>query len=154
GLGMRLIAARPARSGAVIAVLAVSAGGILLMLGVASLLDRLPNDPPPLGERYQLTGPAGARSPPPLARRPGVRSAASRYEIRAADSFDLGESLKVIGYAGDHTRFEAPPLAEGRRLRGMNEAEVGVGLAGALGLRPGSTLALAVPGGGDLHLRV
>jgi putative ABC transport system permease protein len=154
GLGMRLIAARPARSAGVVAVLGVSAGVILLMLGMASLLDRLQHDPALLGKRYQLTLPASAGSPKRLARVPGVRSAASRYEIRAADSFQLGESLKLIGYSGDHTNFEAPPLAEGRRLRGRSEAEVGVGLAGALGLRPGSTLAVAVPGGSELRLRV
>ncbi len=154
GVGMRLIAARPARSAAVVAVLGVSAGVILLMLGMASLLDRLQNDPALLGKRYQLTVPASAGTPAQLAGISGVSAAASRYEVRAADSFELGESLKLIGYSRDHTDFEAPPLADGRRLRGGHEAEVGEGLAGALGLRPGSTLAVAVPGGRELRLRV
>jgi putative ABC transport system permease protein len=154
GLGIRLVAARPGRSAAVVAVLAVSAGVILLMLGMASLLDRLQHDPALLGKRYQLTLPASAGSPERLMRVPGVHSAASRYEIRGADSFELGESLRLIGYSGDHTDFESPPLAEGTRLRGRGETEVGVGLAEALGLRPGSTLAVAIPGGKELRLRV
>ena len=68
---------------------------------------------------------------------PGVADAARALLVDAADSFRLGEPLRLIAYPGDHTRFEAPPLAEGRRLRGPGEAEVGVGLADALGLRPG-----------------
>jgi len=154
GLGMRMVAARPARTASVVAVLGVSTGLILLMLGMASLLDRLQNDPALLGKRYQLTVPASAGNARRLERVPGVRSAGARYEVQAGDSFDLGESLTLIGYRGDHTAFEAPPLAQGRRLRGRSEAEVGVGLAGALGLRPGSTLAVEVPGGKELRLRV
>jgi len=60
----------------------------------------------------------------------------------------------MIAYPGDHTRFEAPPLAEGRRLRGAGEAEVGVGLADALGLRPGATLAVQGAGGDEARFRV
>ena len=63
--------------------------------------------------------------------------------------------MRLIGYPGDHTQFEAPPLASGRRLRSDREAEVGLGLADALGLRPGSTLAVQSGGGGDeIRLRV
>ena len=85
---------------------------------------------------------------------PGVRDAAPRYQLSAADSFRLGQPVRLIGYPGDHTRFEAPPLASGRRLRAANEAEVGLGLADALGLRPGSTLAVQAPGGDEIRLRV
>ncbi|HEX8102755.1 MAG TPA: FtsX-like permease family protein, partial [Solirubrobacteraceae bacterium] len=66
----------------------------------------------------------------------------------------LGEPLRLLAYPGDHTEFEAPPLASGRRLRGDAEAEVGVGLADALGLRPGSTLAVQTSGGGEARFRV
>src|SRR5207249_1628537 len=45
-------------------------------------------------------------------------------------------------------------LGAGRRLRGNDEAEVGSGLAQALGLSVSSTLALALPSGGELRLRV
>ena len=53
-----------------------------------------------------------------------------RYSIDAADSFRLGEPIRLVAYPGDHTRFEDPPLAEGRRIRGPNEVEVGVGDGG------------------------
>ena len=42
----------------------------------------------------------------------------------------------------------------GRRLRGTRETEVGQGLAQALGLTEGSVLALALPSGAELRLRV
>jgi ABC-type lipoprotein release transport system permease subunit len=77
-----------------------------------------------------------------------------RYEEQAADSFDLGEAVDVIAYRGDHTAFEAPPLVAGRRQSGPGSAEVGAGLADALGLSPGSPLALALPDGAELRLRV
>ena len=60
----------------------------------------------------------------------------------------------MIAYPSDHTRFEAPPLASGARLRGADAAEVGVGLAQVLGLSPGSTLALALPSGVEARFRV
>ena len=85
---------------------------------------------------------------------PGVRDAAPRYELEGADAFRLGQPVELIGYPGDHTRFEAPPLASGRRLRAANEAEVGLGLADALGLRPGSTLAVQAGFGEEIRLRV
>jgi ABC-type lipoprotein release transport system permease subunit len=83
-----------------------------------------------------------------------VQSAAPRYEVEAADSFSLGETVDVIAFRGDHTTYEAPQLVAGRRLRGRDEAEVGNGLAQALGLGPGSVLALALPNGRELRLRV
>ena len=125
------------------------------MLALASLLERLRDDPGTVGKRYQLT----AQLDP--ARLPAVRGAARRgatpaprYSVDAADSFRLGEPLRLVAYPGDHTRFEAPPLAAGRRLRGPDEVEVGLGLADALGLRPGSTLAAQLPGGGEVRFRV
>ena len=74
--------------------------------------------------------------------------------MQAADAFALGETINVIAFAGDHTRFEAPALVSGRRLRGSREAEVGEGLAQALGLTTGSILGLALPSGGEIRLRV
>jgi ABC-type lipoprotein release transport system permease subunit len=52
-----------------------------------------------------------------------------------------------VAFRGDHTRYEAPPLASGRRLRTEREAEVGAGLAEALGLHVGGTLAVQLPRG-------
>ena len=79
---------------------------------------------------------------------------APRYQVEVADSFRLGEPLRLVAFPGDHTAFEAPPLAEGRRVRGPGEAEVGLGLADALGLRPGATLAVQLEGAGELRFRV
>ncbi len=153
-LGGRLVAARRVRAAATLTMLGVSAAFILLMLALASELSTLENDPKALGRRYQLT----ASLPPSNAARIrsilGVVAAAPRYEVTALDTYSLGETVDVIAYPGDHTEFEAPPLSEGRRLRGNGDAEVGTGLAQVLGLGVGSTLALALPSGRELRLRV
>ena len=137
---------RAARWVAAVATIGVCAGVVTLMLALASLLERLRDDPGTVGKRYQLTVQLDDAS---LAARcapcPGVADAGPRYAIDAADSFRLGKPLRLVAYPGDHTRFEAPPLASGRRLRGAGEIEVGLGLADALGLRPGSTLAVQLP---------
>jgi ABC-type antimicrobial peptide transport system permease subunit len=153
-LGARLVSARRARMAATAVTLGMSAGFVLLLLALASALQTLETDPGALGKRYQLT----AQLPPDQASRvrgiPGVQAAAPRYTTDAADSFQLGESIDVIAYPGDHTVFEAPPLSVGRRVRGPDEAEVGAGLADALGLSPGSTLALAFASGAELRVGV
>jgi FtsX-like permease family/MacB-like periplasmic core domain len=154
GLGARLVGTRRVRLAATVTTLGLSTAFVLLLLSLASALGALETDPGALGRRYQLI----ASAPPSLAPRvravPGVQAAAPRYQILAADSFSLGETINVIAYAGDHTRFEAPPLTSGRRLRGSAEAEVGAGLAAALGVTDSSTLALALPSGKELRLRV
>ena len=153
-LGARLVRARRARLVATVVTLGLSTAFVLLMLSLASALTALETDPGALGKRYQLTAtlpPSGAKQVRAIA---GVAAAAPRYEVSAADSFSLGETVTVIGYPGDHTVFEAPPLVDGRRIRGSSEAEVGAGLADALGLSPGSTLALALGSGSELRLRV
>jgi ABC-type lipoprotein release transport system permease subunit len=101
-----------------------------------------------------MTAPAPPSMAAQIAHLSGVDAAAPRYEVEAADSYSLGETVDVIAFPGDHTRFEAPQLVSGRRLRGSDEAEVGSGLAQALGLDPGSTLALALSNGRELRLRV
>ncbi|MGZ4203628.1 MAG: FtsX-like permease family protein, partial [Thermoleophilaceae bacterium] len=154
GVGMRLVAARRARTLATVAVLGVSAGVVLLMLSMASLLQRLENDPSLVGKRYQLTVSFPAERAGEIAALPGVAAAAPRYETDAADSFELGESLRMIAYPGDHTPFEDPPLAQGRRVRSPGEAEVGTGVAEPLGLRPGATLAVELPNGRETRFRV
>jgi hypothetical protein len=153
-LGARLVAARRTRLLATLAVLGTSAAFILLMLALATALTSLETDPAALGKRYQLVASLPASDAARVAALPGVAAAAPRYELTAADSFALGETIDVIAYPGDHTRFEAPPLASGTRLRSAREAEVGVGLAQVLGLSPGSTLALALPSGIETRFRV
>ena len=153
-LGARLVGARRARLVATVVTLALSAAFVLLMLALASELRNLETDPGALGKKYQLTAVLPASAVAQVRRIPGVQAVAPRYEVEAADSFELGETIDVIAYPGNHVVFEAPPLVSGRRLRGSGEAEVGAGLADALGLSPGSVLALALPGGDELRLRV
>ena len=153
-LGARLVAARRGRLVATVITLSVSTAFVLLLLALASALSVLETDPGALGKRYQLTSSVPAAEASVARTVPGVQAAAPRYEVLAADSFSLGETIDVIAYPGDHTIFEAPPLTAGRRLRGDDQAEVGAGLADALGLSPGSTLAIAMPSGTELRLRV
>ena len=153
-LGARLVGARRARLAATALTLGLSIAFVLLMLALASALSTLETDPGALGKRYQLTATLPPSASARVARIPGVQAAAPRYEVQAADSFALGETINVIAFGGDHTVFEAPALVSGRRLRGSGETEVGQGLAQALGLSIGSTVALALPSGGELRLRV
>ncbi len=153
-LGARALASRRLRMSLSVAVIAGGVAVVLLMLALASLLAGLRDDPGSLGRRYQLTARLPADRVGEVRALPGVADAAPRYAIEAADSFRLGETVRVIAFPGDHTRFEAPPLAEGRRLRSDVEVEVGTGLADVLGLHPGSTLALQFPGGREARFRV
>ncbi|MEA2322844.1 MAG: putative transport system permease protein [Solirubrobacteraceae bacterium] len=153
-LGARLAVARRGRAAATVAVLSVSGAVVLLMLGLASLLQSLRDDPGSVGKRYQLTARLPADASADVRAIPGVAAAAPRWVVRGADSFSLGEPVKLLAFDGDHTRFEDPPLADGRRLRGDGEAEIGVGLAQALGLAPGAVLAVQLPSGNEARFRV
>lgn len=158
GLGLRLALGRPARLGGTALVLAACTGVVTLMLALASLLVDLSDDPASLGKRYELTAQLDADRAGDVRALPGVEAAAPRYELDATASFQLGQPVRLIGFEGDHVPFEAPPLADGRRLDpdadGLPEAEVGVGLAEALGLSPGSTLAVQLPDGVEERFRV
>jgi hypothetical protein len=153
-LGVRLVGARRARLVATAGALGFSTAFVLLMLALASALSSLETDPGALGKRYQLTADLPASAAAHVGTIPGVQAVAPRYETEAVDSYSLGEMIDVIAYPGDHTVFEAPPLVSGRRLRGPGQAEVGLGLAQALGLSPGSTLAIELDSGTELRLRV
>ena len=153
-LGVRLVAARRGRLVATVVTLSASAAFVLLLLALASALSVIETDPSALGKRYQLTSSVPAAEAAVARSVPGVMAAAPRYEVQAVDSFSLGETIDVIAYPGNHTIFEAPALTEGRRLTGDDEAEVGAGLADALGLGPGATLAIALPSGIEIRLRV
>lgn len=153
-LGARLVAARRARLAATVLTLGLSVGFVLLMLALASELSTLETDPGALGKRYQLTASLPPSAVSEVRGIPGVQAVAPRYQVQAADSFELGETVHVIAFPGSHVPFEAPPLVTGRRLRGQGQAEVGAGLADALGLGVGSELALALPDGREFRLRV
>lgn len=154
GLGSRLVTARRVRLFSTLTVLGSSVAFILLMLALASELGELANNPAALGKRYQLTATLPAESAPQVAALAGVAAAAPRYEVQALDSYSLGETIDLVGYPGDHTVFEAPALASGRRLSGSHETEVGQGLAEVLGLRVGSMLAAQLPSGREARFRV
>jgi ABC-type antimicrobial peptide transport system permease subunit len=153
-LGVRLITAHWARFAALVAVLGAAAAVVLLLLALASLLTTLRDDPATLGKRYQVTTELDASRAADVEAIPGVRNAAPRYEVDAVSATALGSPLRLIAYPGDHTRFEAPALADGRRVRAPGEAEVGVGLADAVGLRVGSTLAVQPEAARELRFRV
>ena len=153
-LGVRLVTARRARFGVLIGVLGTAVSVVLLLLGLASLLTALRDDPATLGKRYQLTARLPVDSVARIEAIPGVLAAAPRYELNAISATALGSPLRLIAYPGDHTRFEAPPLSAGRRARSDDEAEVGAGLADAVGLRVGSTLAVQPQLSSELRFRV
>jgi predicted lysophospholipase L1 biosynthesis ABC-type transport system permease subunit len=153
-LGARLALARRGRAAATVAVLAVSGAVVLLMLGLASLVAALRDDPGSVGKRYDLSARLPADRAADVRALPGVADAAPRYVVQGADSFALGEPVKLVAFPGDHTRFEDPPLDRGRRVRGDGEAEIGVGLAQALGIGIGSTLAVQLPSGGEARFAV
>jgi hypothetical protein len=153
-LGARFATAARGRWVAAVATIGVCAGIVTLMLALASLLERLRDDPGTVGKRYQLTVRMDPVDLGAVEAIPGVADAGIRYAVDATDSFRLDKPFRLIAYRGDHTRFEAPPLAEGRRVRGPGEIEVGLALADALGLRPGSTLAAGLPDGSEARFRV
>jgi len=153
-LGVRFSTAARARWVAAVATIAVCAGVVTLMLALASLLERLREDPGTIGKRYQIAVALDPWLVNEAERLPGVAAVGERYSVDAADSFRLGEPVRLIAYPGDHTEFEAPPLAEGRRIRAPGEIEVGVGLADALGLRPGSVLAAQMSEAEEVRFRV
>jgi ABC-type lipoprotein release transport system permease subunit len=153
-LGARLVAAHRVRFAGLVAVLGAAAAVVLLVLALASLLTTLRDDPSTLGKRYQLTAWLAPERTAQAQAIAGVRAAAPRYEVDAVSATALGSPLRLIAYPGDHTRFEAPALADGRRLRSAGEAEVGAGLAEAVGLRVGSTLAVQPAAARELRFRV
>jgi ABC-type lipoprotein release transport system permease subunit len=153
-LGARLVAARRARLVATVVTLGLSTAFVLLLLSLAAGLSALETDPSALGKRYQVTASLAPSAAARVRAIPGVQAVAPRYEEQAVDSFSLGETIDVIAYPGNHTVFEAPPLTQGQRLRGDDQAEVGEGLAQALGLAPGETLAVGLSDGRELRLKV
>jgi ABC-type lipoprotein release transport system permease subunit len=153
-LGVRLATTRRVRLATTLASLAICTSFVLLMLALAAELNTLANDPTAIGRRYQLSASLPASAAPRVRALPGVSAVAPRWEVSAVDAYSLGEISYLIAFRGDGTEFEDPPLLEGTRLRGGREATVGRGLAQLLGLRVGSTLALALASGRELRLRV
>jgi ABC-type lipoprotein release transport system permease subunit len=154
-LGARLVATRRARLAATVTMLAFSVAFVLLMIALASTLSSLETDPQALGKHYQLTANAPPSEAARIAALPGIAAAEPRFQVHAVDGYSLGELIDVVAYpSGDQNRFEAPPLTSGHTLKGGGQAEVGVGLADALGLAPGSELLMELPDGKQLSLKV
>src|SRR5207247_1276615 len=124
------------------------------MLAIASLLSDLRTEPQAIGRKYELSVDAPAARLPDVRRLPGVVAATTRYDTFASDSFDLGESFELVAFGRDHSRYEAPALDQGRHIRSPGEAEVGLGLAQAVGLHPGSLLAAQLASGREARFRV
>jgi ABC-type lipoprotein release transport system permease subunit len=154
GFGARIALARPFRAATLVGVLAASTAVILLILTIADVLRGLEQNAQTLGTRYQLTVPGYEASLARVRNVAGVLDAARRYETDAVDSFDLGESFRLIAFSDQGSRFEAPPLDQGRRVGANGEADVGLGLAQALDLHVGGTLAAQLPSGGEVRFRV
>jgi predicted lysophospholipase L1 biosynthesis ABC-type transport system permease subunit len=154
GLGIRLAVARRIRTSASACVVGASAAVILLILTIATVLAHLRTSPAAIGRRYQLSIDAPASDERDVKRTRGVAAVTPRYQLDAADSFDLGEPFSLVAFGGDHSAWEAPALAAGRRLRSDREAEVGLGLAQALNLHVGATLAAQPAAGPELRFRV
>ena len=154
GFGARIALARPLRAATLVAVLAASSAVILLILTIADVLRGLEQNAQTLGTHYQLTVPGYEASLARVRSVRGVADAARRYETDAADSFDLGESFRLIAFSGNGAGLEAPPLDQGRRARADDEADVGLGLAQALDLHVGGTLAAQLPSGREIRFRV
>jgi ABC-type lipoprotein release transport system permease subunit len=153
-LGVRLATTRRVRLLATLVSLAICTSFVLLMLALAAELNTLANDPTALGRQYQLSASLPASAAPKVRKLPGVSAVGPRWEVSAVDAYSLGEITYLIAFRGDHTQFEDPPLVEGSHLQGDHGTEVGRGLAQLLGLRVGSTLALALASGRELRLRV
>jgi len=153
-LGGRLVLARRARLIATATTLGLSVGFVLLLLALASELNSLQTDPSALGERYQLTASLAPSEAAAVRRIPGVAAAAPRYEVQGVDVSSLGETIDTIAYPGNLTKFESPPLVAGHRPHGADEAEIGQGLAQALGLYPGQTLAIQLGTGTEVRVRI
>jgi ABC-type antimicrobial peptide transport system permease subunit len=153
-LGARLQGARRARLFATITMLSCSTAFVLLLIALAGTLSSLETDPQVLGKHYELTASDPASEATKIAALPGVAAAAPRYEVHAVDGYALGELIDVIAYPVQHTPFESPALDSGRRLTGQDQAEVGVGLANALGLASGSRLLMELPNGKQMSLKV
>jgi len=111
-LGARLALARRGRATATVAVLAASGAVVLLMLGLASLVTALRDDPGSVGKRYALSAELPPEQIGAVRAIPGVAAASVRYVDRGADSFALGEPVKLLAFPGDHTKFENPPLVK------------------------------------------
>jgi ABC-type lipoprotein release transport system permease subunit len=153
-LGVRLVLARPARAAATVAVVGFAVSVVLTILAIATVLENLNRQPLSVGKRYQLLVNAPPSDLARITRLPQVAAATPFYSVEVADSFALDEPFTLDAFGAPPPGYEAPPLSEGHLVRSADEAEVGLGLAQALGLHPGGVLAAQLPNGREVRFRV
>lgn len=153
-LGIRLVLARPARAAATVSVVGFAVSVVLAILAIATVLQNLNQQPLSVGKRYQLLVYAPVSQLQQIRQLPGVAAATPFASIEVVDSFALDEPFTLNVFGAPPQEYEAPPLAAGHLPRHPGEAEVGVGLADALGLHPGSVLAAQLPTGQEVRFRV
>ena len=153
-LGVRLVLARPARAAATVAVVGFAVSVVLAILAIATVLQNLNQQPLSIGKRYQLLVYAQPSQLQQIRQVPGVAAATPFLSLEVADSFALDEPFTLDVFGAPPQEYEAPPLVAGNLPQRVNEAEVGVGLAEALGLHPGSVLAAQLPDGREVRFRV
>ena len=129
-----------------------------LMLALASLLERLRDDPGTVGKRYQLDGARSTRSRLPEVREAARRGATPRRATRSTPPTRSGSAQPVRLVAlsrRPHAASRRRRSPSGRRLRARRR---GRGRARAWptrsGCGPGSTLAAQLPGGDEVRFRV
>lgn len=153
-LGVRLVLARPTRAAATVSVVGFAVSVVLALLAIATVLQNLNQQPLSVGKRYQLLVYAQPSQLQQIRRLPGVAAATPFISLEVADSFALDEPYTLEVFGAPPQEYEAPPLVAGRLPHRVGEAEVGVGLAEALGLHPGSVLAAQLPDGREVRFHV
>ena len=153
-LGVRLVLARPTRAAATVSVVGFAVSVVLAILTIATVLQNLNQQPLSIGKRYQLLVYAQPSQLQQIRSLPGVAAATPFASVEVADSFALDEPFTLTVFGAPPQQYEAPPLVAGHLPQRAEEAEVGVGLADALGLHPGSVLAAQLPDGREMRFRV
>jgi hypothetical protein len=137
-----------------VAVVGFAVSVVLAILAIATVLENLNRQPLSVGKRYQLVVDAPPSQLSQVAGLPQVEAATPFYSLEVADSFALGEPFALDAFGASPPGYEAPPLIAGHLARSAGEAEVGLGLAQALGLHPGAVLAAQLPDGREVRFRV
>ena len=128
---------------------------VLLMLALASLLERLRDDPGTVGKRYQLTRRRRrAALPARSARCPACAAAGAALPGRRGRLVPARRAAAARRLPRRPHALRGAAAGRGPPAARPGEVEVGLGLADALGLRPGSTLAAQLPGGDEVRFRV
>ena len=137
-LGARFATAARARWIAAVATIGVCAGVVTLMLALASLLERLRDDPGTVGKRYQLTVQLDASFADDVRAIPGVADAAPRYVAEAADSYRLDKPFRRRRLPGRPHAVRGAAArgrpAAAQRGRGRGRARAGRRARAAAGL--------------------